>query len=372
MKENKTKYISLYESIREDIKKGRFPKGSKLPSKRVTALKYDVSVITVEHAYELLVEEGYVISKEKSGFFVLYDVDELFYNPKSGAEGILEGILSNEEDTSYFGKTKTKSHDTEFGGDIPFSVSLYAKTARKVMSEAGDYIMQKSSMQGLNVLRQTIASYLYRSKRMDVEADDIIIGAGSEYLYGLIVQTFGREVIYGIESPSYNVIARVYESGGATLDMLELGNDGIKSEELWKTKAGILHISPYRSFPSGVTASASKRREYLAWSHKNNAYIIEDDFESEFTPSRKYQETLFSMDDKAKVIYVNTFTQTIGPAIRAAYMVVPKSLRKLFNDKVGFYACPLPTLEQLILAELINNGDFERHINKVRRHLRVK
>ncbi|MCR5799144.1 MAG: PLP-dependent aminotransferase family protein [Lachnospiraceae bacterium] len=358
MSDKKTKYITIYETIRDDIVNGRYRKGAKLPSKRVTAEKYDVSVITVEHAYELLAEEGYIIAREKSGFFVAYDDKDTYYNPAGRSRDIYKEI---------------KKERTEvFGGGVPFSASIYARTCRRVMSEVGDYIMQKSPMQGLEILRDAIAAYLSRSRRMNVDISQIIVGAGAEYLYGLIVQTFGRNVIYGIESPSYNVIAKVYESGGARLDMLELGRDGIESEALWNSKAKILHISPYRSFPSGVTASAIKRMEYLAWSREKDAIIIEDDFESEFTLSRKTMDTVYAMDDDGRVIYVNTFTQTIGPSVRAAYMVIPKNLKELFEEKTGFLACPLPTLEQLIIAEIINNGDFERHINRVRRNNKNK
>ena len=198
------------------------------------------------------------------------------------------------------------------------------------------------------------------------------MGAGAEYLYGLIVQTFGRDIVYGVESPSYQKIAKVYTAGGADIHMLKLGNDGIESEELWNANVKLLHITPYRSFPSGVTASAAKKREYLKWSRKNDAYIVEDDFESEFTPSRKPEETIFSLDEEGRVMYVNTFTRTIGSYVRAAYMVLPTNLLSFFEEKTGFYECPVPTLDQLVIASLLNSGDFERHINKVRRNNRKK
>ncbi|MCR5278372.1 MAG: PLP-dependent aminotransferase family protein, partial [Lachnospiraceae bacterium] len=137
-----------------------------------------------------------------------------------------------------------------------------------------------------------------------------------------------------------------------------------------KTGAGVLHITPYRSFPTGVTATATKKAEYLRWSVERKGLIIEDDFESEFTPSRKAEDTLFSMDREGKVIYVNTFTRTIGTFVRCAYMVIPERLSDLFEKKIGFYSTSVPTLEQLILAELIDNGDFVRHINRVRRQRR--
>ena len=152
--------------------------------------------------------------------------------------------------------------------------------------------------------------------------------------------------------------------------MLPLGSDGIRSTALWDTDADILHITPYRSFPSGVTATASKRHEYLRWAEKADRYIVEDDFESEFSISKKPEETLFSHTTKDNVIYMNTFSKTVSSSLRVGYMVLPKHLVSLFNEKLGFYSCTVPTFIQYVLAELILGGDFERHINRVRRKKR--
>lgn len=355
--EKEKRYLKVYEQVREDIIKGRYPVGSKLPSKRVMADAMGMSVITVEHAYELLAEEGYIIPKEKSGYYVSFDDSDIY----TGAE----------KSISLSPARPRQEEALQAASNEPvFSYSIYAKTVRKVLSEFDEYIMQKSPKNGMLELRNAIAGYLLRSRRLKISPDQIIIGAGAEYLYGLIVQTFGRDVLYGVESPSYQKIAKVYTAGGARLKMLRLSHDGIESKELWDSDVRILHITPYRSFPSGVTASASKKREYLKWSRKNEGYIIEDDFESEFTPSRKPEETIFSLDDQGRVIYVNTFTRTIGSYVRCAYMVLPTNLIREFTDRTGFYECPVPTLDQLVVASLIDGGDFERHINKVRRYNR--
>jgi GntR family transcriptional regulator/MocR family aminotransferase len=230
--------------------------------------------------------------------------------------------------------------------------------------------MGKSPFKGLVSFRVAISESLGRSRHMQVSPEQIIVGAGAEHLYGLIVQTFGRDISYGVESPSYQKIAKVYEAGGASLNMLPLVRDGIDSTALWAGNMKVLHITPYRSFPSGVTASASKKREYLRWSQQKDGYIVEDDFESEFTLSRKAEETLFSIDENGRVIYVNTFTRTIGAFARCAYMVLPQRLLALFEEKNSFRDCPVPTLDQLTISALIESGDFERHINRVRRHNR--
>ena len=353
MKKSK-RYLSIYEQVREDIVEGRYKTGSKLPSKRVMAEMSGVSVITVEHAYELLAEEGYIAPREKSGYFVIFDDRNMFTPSTSHSQSLIPPEPDN--------KKKIEGLD--------FSYALYAKTVRRVLSEYGPYVMDRSPFKGMVSLRAAICEYLGRSRRMYVTPQQIIVGAGAEYLYGLIVQTFGRDISYGLESPSYQKIAMVYESGGAHLEMLRLQRDGIDSKDLWAGTMKILHITPYRSFPSGVSASASKKREYLKWSVQRDAYIVEDDFESEFTLSRKAEETLFSIDQSGRVIYVNTFTRTIGSFVRCAYMVLPDDLVEVFEDKAGFHECPVPTLDQLVLAELIESGDFERHINRVRRHNR--
>ena len=355
---NGKRYLNIYEEVRSDIIAGRYRKGAKLPSKRVMAESMGVSVITVEHAYELLAEEGYISPREKSGYFVIFD-DRDVYIPSTH--------IHETESPDFFADNVNRKSEA---GKVEFSYSIYARTVRRVLSEYDSYILERSPQKGDLRFRKVLCDYLSRSRRISVTPEQIIIGAGAEYLYGLIVQTLGRNIAYGIESPSYQKIAKVYEAGGADIEMLKLTHDGIDSRRLWAGKMHVLHITPYRSFPSGVTASASKKREYLKWSSKTDSIIVEDDFESEFTPSRKPEETLFSIDTEGRVIYVNTFTKTIGSFVRCAYMVLPMRLLDRFEERVGFYECPVPTLQQLVLAELLESGDFERHINRVRRHNR--
>ena len=136
------------------------------------------------------------------------------------------------------------------------------------------------------------------------------------------------------------------------------------------TAASVLHTTPYRSYPTGVSASASKRHEYIRWSNANDRYIIEDDFESEFSVSSKPEDTLFALSDRDNVIYLNTFSKTVSPSLRIGYMVLPRKLVGEFDARLGFYSCTVPTFEQYVIARLLQNGDFERHINKVRRKKR--
>ena len=348
------KYLRIYETLKGQIIDHTYRYGDKLPSKRITAQDYDVSLVTVEHAFELLMEEDYIRSKEKSGYFVSYREGDFFTGaPFNSYTGTFSSSISKGESFSY---------------------DLYAKTIRKVLSVYGSQIMQKSPFGGHTILKNAISNYLKRSRNIKVLDSQIVIGSGAEYLYGLITQFIGKDIPYAMESPSYQQIQKVYVANGITPSLLPLGKDGIISDALWKSDAKFLHITPYRSFPSGITASASKKREYLRWAEEKDALLLEDDFESEFTPSRKTAETLYAINEETKlterVIYVNTFTKTFSSSIRIAYMVIPYRLIDSFYSKLDFYACSVPTLEQYVLATLIDNGDFERHINRMRRRLR--
>ena len=330
---------------------GVYKYNSKLPSKRILASELGVSTVTVEHSVALLCDEGYVESRERSGYFVIFTMDSGF---ASAAE-------------TETGKSADIRH---YGGGAEFPFSVLSRTMRSVLSEYGEGILERSPNSGRIELRNAVCRYLARSRGINADADQIVVGSGSEYLYNLIVGLLGRSRVYGIESPSYKKIEQIYSASGVTYRWLPLGHDGIESGSLWSSDCDVLHISPYRSFPSGVTASASKRHEYLRWASESERFIIEDDFESEFSLSKKPLETLFSIAEGDNIIYMNSFSMTISPALRVGYMILPERLACEFREKMGFYSCTVPTFEQLVIAELISNGDFERHINRVRRKKR--
>lgn len=349
-KENRPMYLQIYSQIRDDIVNEVLNYNSKLPSIRILADELGVSTVTIEHAYALLCDEGYIQSRERSGFVVIFRKSDGF-------------AASSEYHTSHI-----VHHAEQAYPDFPLSV--LSKTMRKVLTERGELLLEKSPNCGCIELREAIRHYLARNRGIRVDVEQIIIGSGSEYLYGLIIELLGRDKIYAIESPSYKKIEQVYKATEITYESLPLTSSGINSKALLDAKADVLHTTPYRSYPSGVTATASKRHEYIRWAEKSDRYIIEDDFESEFSVSTKPAETLFSLSKNDNVIYLNTFSKTISPSLRIGYMVLPKELVKTFNDKLGFYSCTVSTFMQYVLTELINNGDFERHINRVRRKKR--
>lgn len=346
----KSAYLQLYELLRKDITSGIFPYGAKLPSKRLMAEELGISVITVEHAYNILCDEGYVEARQRSGYYAAYRQGDLLSFPQEAAEPTEKAAPSN-------------SH-------APFPFSQLARTMRRVLQDYGQQLLIKSPNHGCSELRTAISAYLRRSCGMDVSPRQIIIGSGAEYLYGLLLQLLGSNRPYALEDPSYPQIRRVYEANGICCRMLKMGSDGILSSQLHSTDAGVLHVTPFHSYPSGVTASASKRTEYLAWANRTGGYIIEDNFDSELTVSAKNEDTLFSLSGGSQVIYLNTFSRTIAPSMRVGYLVLPEELLPKFEETLGFYSCTVPVFEQYVLAQLISDGSFERHINRIRRQRR--
>lgn len=342
-------YIQLYKCLREEILKGTYPYASRLPSKRLISEEAGISVITVQHAYDILCDEGYVVSRERSGYFVSYKDKDFFAVGK----------------TSDIPLSMVKFQDV---GEFPFSV--LAKTMRRVLSYYGEQILIKSPNSGCMEFKQAIRDYLSRSRGIKVQPDQIIIGSGAEYLYSMLAQLFEEPITVALEDPSYATIRAVYEANGAKVEMLKMGTEGIETTELYASRANVLHVTPYNSYPTGITASASKRREYVNWATERNGYIIEDDYASEFTVSSKMEDTLYCLDPKEHVIYINTFSKTIAPSFRVGYMILPLHLLERFKKRLGFYSCTVPVFEQYVLANFINDGDFERHINRVRRRLR--
>lgn len=342
-------YLQLYRQLREDIQQQVYPYGTRLPSKRFLAQETEVSTITVEHTYELLCDEGYAEARERSGYFVSFRTDQGFAATTEALPLPMPHSKSDER---------------------RFPVSVLAKTMRKVINDLGDGLLEKSPNAGFSQLREAIRQYLMRSRGIQADLEQIIIGSGSEYLYGLTVELLGRDRVYAIESPSYNKIRQVYQAADVRCELLPLDSDGIESRALAASEADVLHITPYRSFPTGITAGASKRHEYIRWGSIQGRYLVEDDFESEFSLSAKPRETLFSQSDRDNVIYLNSFSKTVSAGLRVGYMVLPRHLVPEFQRKLGFYSCTVPTFEQFVLAELISGGDFERHINRVRRQKR--
>lgn len=344
------KYYELYKEIKSLILSGEYEAGDKLPSKRTMADKTGYSEITVATAYDILQSEGYIVSHERSGYFVCKIDSFVAHNYKE--ERPLERLV-----------------DEEIRSDEAFEQSVWLKTVRKVVSDGDKRLFCKAPNEGCAVLRNAIADYLLRYRGMRANPKNIIIGSGSEQLYQSIVKTLGKDMIFGIEKPCYAQIKAVYESEAVQIRELCMGKNGIESREIQAGGFDVLHVTPFNSYPSGITADISKRYEYLAWAEKNSSFIIEDDFASEFFMPGHPIQSLYALDNRSSVIYVNTFSKSLSPSMRVGYMILPDELMDSYAKRQGMFSCSVPVLDQYVLAEFINSGNFERHLSRVRRRM---
>lgn len=383
------KYEYLYRCIKEDILSGRIPAGAQLPSKRALADHLCISAITVEAAYGQLLDEGYIFARERSGFYVNQlqlptshpaigqpvSARQKIINPSAAAQGAAEAQepasrFSPAAQTTAlpFGRADKKSASSPQYADFPFASFLHI--VREVLNDYRDRLPLRPPNAGTEELRSAISSYLLRYRGMSAVPEQIIIGSGSEYLYGLVAQLFDRRIIYAIEGQSYEKIRLVYSAYARPYELLPMDSCGVSSEGLRSSQAGVLHVTPFHSYPTGITAPAAKRYEYLAWAETRNAFIVEDDFESEFAVQKKPLETMYAMDHTGSVIYLNTFTKSLAPSMRVGYMVLPERLLPVYREKLGFYSCTVPSLDQYVLAEYISRGYLEKRLNRIRRKLR--
>lgn len=383
------KYEKLYNLLKSEILSGGYAYGARLPSKRMLAAENGISLSTAETALDILRSEGYIDSAERSGFFCAYRASDLFFSAPDFSEALDVSETPDFSEALVFPDAENKEKNA-FDLPIPpsfekfsetvaapqetFPFTSYARAVRRVLADYGEKLLEKPPKNGVPELKTALKNYLLRSRALKVCENQIVIGAGAEYLYGVIAELLGTDKIYGTESPAYSQIARVYAAKGAKVRLLKIGENGILSDELAATDANVLHVTPYRSYPTLATATATKKAEYLRFARERNGYVVEDDYLSEFSPYMKPTETLFGTEaegnGEGRVIYVNTFSKTLSPALRIGYMLLPPALAQAYEKKLGFSSCPVPAPEQYVLAELLSNGSFERHLNRLRRKLK--
>ncbi len=354
-------YQYLYKQIRNDITSQTLAVGTKLPSKRAFARHLNVSTITIENAYNQLMVEGYIYSKAKSGYYVADIKSGLVERPKS---------LPSKHEIVGSEKCEIDFTSNQVAPDnYPFNT--WTKLLREVISECKQELMTNSPSGGVWVLREAIARHLHDFRGINVKPEQIIIGAGTEYLYGILIQLLGHELVYALENPGYRKIGQVYKSNRVDCRYVGLDSQGIVIDEIEKVKANVVHISPGHHFPTGIITPVSRRYELLGWAaKKDNRYIIEDDFDSEFRLLGTPIPPLLGIDQSDKVIYMNTFSKSLASTIRISYMILPMTLLARFEQKLGFYSCTVSTFEQYTLARFIDSGHFEMHINRMRTYYR--
>ena len=358
-------YEYLYKCIKNDILQGTIKAGEKLPSKRTFAKNLGISVITVENAYEQLIAEGYIYSIPKKGFYVT-DLKKEVETEKKTVTREMVPITGGE--SGYFADFTSNQTQSEL---FPFTV--WTRMIREVLGENQIQLMTNPPCGGIYPLREAIAKYLKEFRDMTVLPEQIIIGAGTEYLYGLLIQLLGREKVYAVENPGYRKIAKIYRSWKVACEYIDMDEEGVRIEELQRKQVDILHISPSHHYPTGIVMPVSRRYELLGWASKSSRhYIIEDDYDSELRLGGQPIPTLQSIDVSDRVIYMNTFTKTLASTVRISYMILPPPLLEQFYERLSFYSCSVSNFEQYTLGKFIEEGFFEKHINRLRNHYHKK
>jgi len=254
-----------------------------------------------------------------------------------------------------------------------FPFDTWAKIMRSVLSDKHSEILKTVSFQGIYELREAIAKYLYGFRGMQVSPDQIIIGAGTEYLYGRLIQLLGRNHIYAVEDPGYQKITKIYQANDIPWEYVAVDENGMQIDKLYESNASVVHVSPGHHFPTGSIMPIARRRQLLEWAEQDRErYIIEDDYDSEFRFSRRPVPAIQSINHNHRVIYLNTFSKTLAPSIRISYMVLPRKLMERYISTMNFYSCTVSAFEQYAMAEFMRKGYFERHIHRMKKYYKEK
>ncbi len=354
-------YEYLYQCIRSDILDGVLTAGERLPSKRSLAHHLNIGVITVANAYEQLLTEGYIRSEERRGYFVQ---DVSGYGQKS--EFRAEDYPPEPPEREYFADFKANRIGLQH-----FPAATWNRFMREALSQQNDSLLKTIPYNGLYELRLAISEYLLHNRGMRVMPSQIIIGAGTEYLYSRLMQMFGRACTFAIEDPGYKKFAAISSSFGNPWKYIPIDGSGLMIDRLEESGADVVHVSPSNHFPTGIVMPVTRRLELFEWVGRiKKRYIIEDDYDSEFRYSGKFIPPMYAEDTQGKVIYMNTFSKSMVPSLRISYMVLPPSLLQKYIDTMSFYSCTVSSFEQYALARFISEGYFERHINHMKNYYR--
>lgn len=353
-------YEQLYRAVRADIMSGTLAGGTRLPSKRQLAANLRVSQITVETAYGQLLAEGYIVSEPRRGYFVQKQlaVPAQTQAPKAAAP---HAHAAPADDCKY--DFRTNIVDTEC-----FPFATWARLSRSVLSEYSDRLLRATDPCGAAELREQIARYLYDFRGINISPDNILVGAGSEYLMHLVIQLLGRDRVYALENPGYRKLYQIFDVSGVAVRPLPLDKSGLRADALAASDASVVYLTPSHHFPLGTVMPAARRMEILRWaSAAPDRYIIEDDYDSEFRYASRPIPALGEMDRAGRVVYVNTFAKSLSPALRIGYLVLPDALMARYRERFSLYSSTVPSFDQHTLAAFMRTGGFERHISRSRK-----
>ena len=381
---DKCLYEQIYEHIRQEIREGKLLCGERLPSTRSLADYLQVSRSTVDVAYAQLLSEGYIESRPYKGYFVCR-MEELFRLETGAKPGEMARTgIGKKTDEAVQAVSGLKNSDRmRFDARYDFSpngidmsafpFSVWRKITKNVLSDASTGLYLLGEPQGDYKLRLTISRYLHSSRGVNCSPEQIIIGAGNDYLLLLLEKLLGQNIRIAMENPTYKRAYRIFRSCGYEIAAVDMDESGMQVEALEKENVTAAYVMPSHQHPTGVVMPIGRRMELLHWAdQKEERYLIEDDYDSEFRYRGKPIPSLQSSDKHGKVIYIGTFSKAIAPAIRISYMVLPQVLLERYHSCCYFYSSTVSRIDQRTLNEFIRDGYFERHLNKMRKLYRAK
>ncbi|KGI83873.1 MULTISPECIES: PLP-dependent aminotransferase family protein [Exiguobacterium] len=353
-------YEQLYLHIRQAIVDDTLTTGTKLPSKRKLGEFLDVSQTTVELAYAQLLAEGYIESLPRKGFYVLPQ-EELYVRRGSS---VIEPLPVKK--TYEFDLYPSQIDTTAF----PFE--RWRRHLKQVVSEEHHDLLSLGSVQGDFVLRQEIATYLYHSRGVHCSPEQIVVGSGTEQLLPQLLELLPDTTTFGIEDPGYPLTRQLFAHQRRTFIPIPVDESGVRVDVVEQAAIDALYVTPAHQFPTGTILSVSRRQRLLNWASEQQTYVIEDDYDSEFRYSGKPIPSLQSMDQNERVVYLSTFSKSLMPSLRIGYMVLPPPLLNRYRERYRHFTCSVPRFEQHTLAEFMATGDFEKHLNRMRKTYRRK
>lgn len=351
-------YHQLYNYVKSEIQSGAVSSGSKLPSKRKLSAYLNISQNTIQSAYDQLAEEGYIIPVERKGYYVA-KLDNLV---KINTQKDITSVETKKLEYPIKYDFSFQSIDMQ---TFPFSV--WRKLTKEAINEYDSDLVNLGDTKGYFELRKNIASYLHQSRGVNCNPKQIIISAGTEYLFQILIQLFNKDYVYGLENPGYERLNYLFGSNRAKFEAIDIDANGMIYEQIKKSNANVICITPSHQFPSGCIMPVNRRIQLLNWANeKEDRYIVEDDYDSEFKYSGKPIPSLQGLDVNEKVIYMGALSKSLSPSIRVSYMVLPEKILKKYEEYLSYIICPVPTIEQKALTMFIQQGYFERHLNKMR------
>lgn len=381
-------YEQIYDHIRQEIKEGKLLAGERLPSTRSLAEYLQVARSTVDYAYDQLVSEGYIEARPCRGYFVcslenLFQMEEMpgtketdvtkGYRQEINSEHVMKNP-SGRGPVSSVAENEIHYDFSPNGVDMSgFPFGVWKRISKNILNDGNAELFAQGEMQGDYDLRLTISRYLHSSRGVNCSPEQIIIGAGNDYLLMLLEKILGRQVRIAMENPTYKRAYRIFQSFDYHISTVEMDENGMKISDLRNSDVSTAYVMPSHQYPMGVVMPIGRRTELLRWANEaEERYLIEDDYDSEFRYRGKPVPSLQASDDRGKVIYIGTFSKAIAPAIRVSYMVLPGTLYERYLRDCSFYSCTVSRIDQRILNEFIKDGYFERHLNKMRKMYRVK